>query len=143
MINIVRCLIFKIFNFYLKLLVYWIGFIIDVTNEVQTEVVCLFLTIKPTRCTNFSNLCMEWKYTCFGQFLCPSSWFFHCTHSNGICHAHFLIACKLDYPDPACKLSTNLYDIYQCCVYSEQLLMMDRETVRYMWSFIPRINLRN
>jgi len=24
--------------------------------------------------------------TCFGQFLCPSSWVFHCTHSNGICH---------------------------------------------------------
>jgi len=23
---------------------------------------------------------------CFGQFLCPSSAVFHCTHSNGICH---------------------------------------------------------
>ena len=23
--------------------------------------------------------------TCFGQFLCPSSGVFHCTHSNGIC----------------------------------------------------------
>jgi len=29
-------------------------------------------------------------------------------------------------PDPARKLSANLYDIYQCCVYSEKLLMMDR-----------------
>jgi len=26
----------------------------------------------------------------------------------------------------------NLYDIYQCCVYSEKLLMMDRGTVRNM-----------
>jgi len=28
----------------------------------------------------------------------------------------------------ACKL----YDIHYCCVYSEKLLMMDRETVRNM-----------
>jgi len=40
---------------------------------------------KPTRCTNFSNLFLEGKSTCFGQFLCPSSGVFHCTHSNGIC----------------------------------------------------------
>jgi len=30
------------------------------------------------------------------------------------------------------KLSANLYDIYHCCVYSEELLMMDRGTVRNM-----------
>ena len=30
------------------------------------------------------------------------------------------------------KLSANLYDIYDCCVYSEKLLMMDRGTVRNM-----------
>ena len=28
------------------------------------------------------------------------------------------------------KLSSNLYNIYHCCVYSERLLMMDRGTVR-------------
>jgi len=33
-------------------------------------------------------------------------------------------------PDPARKLSANLYDIYRCCVCSEKLLMMDRGTVR-------------
>jgi hypothetical protein len=32
-------------------------------------------------------------------------------------------------PDPARKLSANLYDIYHCYVYSEKLLMMDRGTV--------------
>jgi hypothetical protein len=38
-------------------------------------------------------------------------------------------------PDPATqKLSTNLCDIYHCCVYSEKLLLMDRRTVRNMWS---------
>jgi len=35
-------------------------------------------------------------------------------------------------PDPARKLSANLYDIYHCCMYSEKLLMMDRGTVRNM-----------
>jgi hypothetical protein len=30
---------------------------------------------------------------------------------------------------PACKLSATLYDIYNCCVYSEELLMMDRGIV--------------
>ena len=35
-------------------------------------------------------------------------------------------------PDPARKLSANLYDIYHCCVYSEKLLMMYRGTVRNM-----------
>jgi len=44
-------------------------------------------------------------------------------------------------PDPARKLSANLYDIYHCCVYSEKLLMMDRRTVRNMQSFILKINL--
>jgi len=34
--------------------------------------------------------------------------------------------------DPARKLSAKLYDTYHCCVYSEKLLMMDRETVRNM-----------
>jgi len=37
---------------------------------------------------------------------------------------------SLRHPDPACKLSANLYDIYRCCVYSEKLQMMDRGTVR-------------
>jgi hypothetical protein len=35
--------------------------------------------IKPTRRTKFSNLFLELKSTCFGQFLCPSSGVFHCT----------------------------------------------------------------
>ena len=36
------------------------------------------------------------------------------------------------HPDPARKLSANMYDIYHCCVYSEKLLLMDRGTVRNM-----------
>ena len=30
----------------------------------------------------------------------------------------------------ASRLPANMYDIYHCCVYSEKLLMMDRETPR-------------
>ena len=40
--------------------------------------------------------------------------------------------------EPARKLSANSYDIYQCCVYSEKLLMTDRGTVRIMQSFLPK-----
>jgi len=36
------------------------------------------------------------------------------------------------HPDSAQQLSGNLYDIYDCCVYSEKLLMMDRGAVRNM-----------
>jgi len=35
-------------------------------------------------------------------------------------------------PDPARKLTANLYDIYHFFVYSEKLLMMDRGIVRNM-----------
>ena len=34
--------------------------------------------------------------TCFGQFLCPSSGVFHCTHNNGICHTGLLTDCEQD-----------------------------------------------
>jgi len=40
------------------------------------------LITKPTRCTNFWNLFLEWSSRCFGQYLCPSSGVQHCTHSN-------------------------------------------------------------
>jgi hypothetical protein len=83
-------------------------------NYVLCVINSFFLTIKPTRCTNFSNLFLQWNCTCFGEFLCPSSELFHCTHSDGICHTGLL------------------YDICHCCVYSEKLPIMDRETVRNM-----------
>jgi hypothetical protein len=94
-----------------------------------------FLIMKPTRCTDFSDLFLEWNSTCFTQFPCPSSGVFHCTHSNGICHTLLLTACEQDQDVPSwsCfQLSANLYNIYHCCMYSEKLLMMDRGTVRNM-----------
>jgi len=85
-----------------------------------------FLTIKPTRCTNFSNLLLEWNSACFGQFLCPSSGVFHCIHSSGICHTGYADSLRAGAFAPAHKLSAKLYDIYHCCVYSEKLLMMEQ-----------------
>jgi len=66
-----------------------------------------FLIIKPTKCTNFSNLFLKWNSTCFGEFLCPPSRAFYCTHSNVICHTGLLTAAsrirtELQFrPDPA------------------------------------------
>jgi hypothetical protein len=51
--------------------------------------------IKPTTCTIFSNLFLEWNSTCFGQFLCLLSGVLHCTHSKPVQHIPFLcVQCK-------------------------------------------------
>jgi hypothetical protein len=42
------------------------------------------------------------------------------------------IRIRVLHPDPACKLSVNLYDIDRCCVYSEKLLMMDRNCLKHV-----------
>jgi len=61
------------YHFYIYVYIYIYIFDVYVTvHRVK------FLIIKPTRCTNFSNLFLEWNSTCFGQFLCPSSGVFHC-----------------------------------------------------------------
>jgi hypothetical protein len=95
-----------------------------------------FLIIKPTRCTNYSNLFLELNSTCFGKLLCPSSGIFHCKHSSGLCHTGLLTAFEQGqneyHPDPARKLSAKMCDIYHCSVYREKLLMIDRGTVRNM-----------
>ena len=47
-------------------------------------------------------------------------------------HGHLNVKFIQFRPDPARKLSANLYHIYHCCVYSEKLLMMDRGSARNM-----------
>ena len=66
---------------------------------------------KTSRCTNFSNLFLEYDSTCFGQFLCPSSGVYHCKHSNSICHTGLLTACELDQ-----DVSTPVWHIPLLCV---------------------------
>jgi len=68
---------------------------LKVAGERIVKYLVYFLKIKPTRCTNFSNLFLEWNSTGFGQFLCPSSGVFHCTRSNGIWHSGLLTADRL------------------------------------------------
>jgi hypothetical protein len=66
--------------------------------------VTTLLIIKPTRCTDFLNLCLEWNPTCFRQFLCPSSGVFHSTHSNGIRHTGLLTACEQAVSKPVWRI---------------------------------------
>ena len=79
-----------------------------------------FFVIKPTRCTNFTNLfCHETLHVSDISSVHHQE-FFHCTLSNGICHTCLYTAFEQDqdgiefHPGPARKLFTNLYDIYHC-----------------------------
>jgi hypothetical protein len=47
------------------------------------------------------------------------------------------------YPDPACKLSANLYDVFHCCVYGEKLLMMDSYQQTCMTKTIAVYTVKN
>jgi hypothetical protein len=77
---------------YISVLVYCIIFMLQLFSRTSWKLIPLknkyvFRIIKPIRCTYvFLYFILEWNSTCFGQFLCPSSGAFHCTHSNGICH---------------------------------------------------------
>ena len=54
-----------------------------------------------SRCTNFSNLFLEWNSTCFGQFPCPSSGVLHCKHKTGVCHTGLRTAYERDQNETA------------------------------------------
>jgi hypothetical protein len=94
-----------------------------------------FLIIKLTRCTNFSNLFLNETL--------------HVSDSSSVHHQEFFTVhtamvyviqvcwhltsrIRIEHPDPACKLSANLYDVYHWCVYNEKRLMVDRGTARNM-----------
>ena len=57
-----QCLLIREFSYLLRL-----------NQASPLKRLSVFLIIKPTRCTSFSNLFLEWNSTCFGEFLCPSS----------------------------------------------------------------------
>jgi len=78
-----------------------------------------FLIIKPTRCTNFSNLFLEWNSTCFGQFLCTSSGVFHCTHNNGTCHTG-LLRMKLKTSSIPILFASCQHTCYSLSVFDSQ-----------------------
>jgi len=51
---------------------------------------------------------LKWNFTCFRQFLCPSSGVFHRTHTPMV----YVIQVCWQF---ARKLSADLYDIYHWC----------------------------
>jgi len=95
-----------------------------------------FLIIKPTRCTNFSNLFFGRKLYMFrtDPLSIISNFFIVHTAMVYVIQVCWQLVSRIRmfHPDPARKLSANQYDTYHCCVYSEKHLMMDRETVRNM-----------
>ena len=123
--NAAKCLSYKIYTFHIT----QDKFDVHVTMHHDK-----FPVIKPTRCTKFSNLFLERNSTRFGQFLCPSSRVFRCTHSNGMSYrfadslqagSGWNILILLASCQQTCMT-------YHCCLYSGKLLMMDRGTVRNM-----------
>ena len=57
----------------------------------------------------------------------------HVSNSSSVRHQEFFtLHTAMVCWQLARRLSTNLYDIYHCCMYSEKFLMMDRGTVRNM-----------
>jgi hypothetical protein len=77
----------------------------DYECDLHVTLLRKFLIIKPTGCTDFSNLFLEWNSTCFAQFLCPSSGVFHCIHIIGICHTILQSACEQDQNVPSWSCS--------------------------------------
>ena len=88
------------------------------------------LIIKPTRCTNFSNLFLE-KLHMFRTVPLPMIRSYS-LYTAMVYVIQLASRIRMFHPDPARKLSANLYDIYHCCVYSDKLLMMDRGNVLNM-----------
>jgi hypothetical protein len=71
-----------------------------------------FFTIKPTRCTNFTNLfCHETLHVSDSSSVHHQE-YIHCKLSNGICHTGLYTAVEQDQDGPVRKLCTNLYDMY-------------------------------
>jgi hypothetical protein len=78
-----------------------------------------FLNNQPHAPINQSLFCYK-NSTCFGHPLCPSSGVLYRTFGTGKFHAGFLMnVSKQSQDGTARKLSSNLYDIHHCRVYSE------------------------
>jgi len=73
-------------------------------------------------CTNFPNLLRHETAHVSGSSSAHHQEFIRCTLGTGICHTGLKPASRrtgMEHPGPGRKLSSNLYDIYQCLVYSE------------------------
>ena len=100
-----------------------VGLLPSSSSEVKNEELYIYsplrFIIKPTKCINFPKLFRHETLHVSDSSSAHHQEFIHCTLSTGICHTGLKTAFEQDYPGPARKPSTNLYDIYQCRVYSE------------------------
>jgi len=67
----------------------------------------------------FHKFILAWNSTCFWQFLCPSSGVYSLYTRQWYVSYMFVDSFWAGAYAPAQKVSTNLYDIYHCQVYSE------------------------
>ena len=95
--------------------------------------------IKPTRCTNFTNLPWHETLHVSDSSSVHHQEFIHCALSSGICHTGLYTAFGQDQFHPvlpeSCLQTSMTYTIAECTV--NKLLMMDRQTVQNMLSFMP------
>jgi len=80
-----------------------------------------FFVIKPTRCTNFTNLIRHETLHVSGRSSAHHQEFIHCTLGTSICHTGLQTA-------ESCLQTCMTYTIAECTV--NKLLMMYRRTVR-------------
>ena len=83
--------------------------------------VITFLYNKTNQMHQFPKFTTTWNSTCFGQFLCPSSGVYslYTRHWYTRISYRFEDSFRAGLAGPARKLSSNLYYIHQCRVYSE------------------------
>jgi len=87
-----------------------------------------FFIIKPTRCTNFTNLFWHETLHVSGSSSAHHQEFTHCTLNNGICHTGLKTAFEQEHMLllESCLQTCMTYTIAECTV--SKLLMMGRET---------------
>ena len=98
------------------------------------QIFVYFRIIKPTRCTNFSNLFLEQNSTCFGQFLFPSSGVFHCKLNNGICQK----TCKT-YTIAVCTVKNSWWHTQELSETCRVLFQKKKEKLVHLSGLIIRI----
>jgi hypothetical protein len=64
---------------------------------------------KCTECELEYTVCVWRDFTCFGQFLCPSSGVFHCRHSSGVLRSILILLAS-------CQQTCMTYTIAVCTV---------------------------
>jgi hypothetical protein len=92
-------------------------------NWVQKTICCNYTSKTPDDGRMYSKhvelRIHQWNY------LVVSSWHFKLFHIS----YRFAVSLRT-VSGRTCSSVLNLYDIYHCCLYSEKLLMLDRENVR-------------